>query len=623
MNTETMDSVQPQTAEDNSANTAKRGLGSKIIMLGVIPVLLMAALNLGVSFKTGTLFENTLSQLNSKANRSDELMEASISVQRSLAKVRNTFAGLTNFHQRSILQKDKVAVFKTRQMRTDMENIFVQLQQDVGILAQTLKPTLDTQTDRAKAELSDVRLRYLLRTADNLPRLFKLFAESNERSLKFLEKQRADRAADNFIYEEVSRQTVIQDTLDHSTSILTELLLGTRTEANKERVSAKDAALEELNTTKYFNFIILGGVSLVLIILAVFFANRKISTPLVNMVEAMGRLSKGELDVEIPQNQKDEIGAMADALGVFKQNLIDTERMSKERAEERLRAAEEQKEQRNALADDFESRVGEVVNSVASSSSQLQSTAKEMNEIAATNQQRATNATTAAANATTNVHTVSSAAEELSNSINEISRQVAESSTMASQAATQAESTNVTMRDLADAASKIGEVISLITDIAEQTNLLALNATIEAARAGEAGKGFAVVASEVKNLANQTAKATDEIAGQINTIQSTTENAVDAIDEVSKMIDRMNEVSSAIAAAVEQQGAATQEIASNVEQAAHSTQDASNDMTEVTQSAERNGQAANDVLSAAEALSSQSVALRQQVNEFLDQVRKG
>ncbi|WP_167730492.1 HAMP domain-containing methyl-accepting chemotaxis protein [Terasakiella sp. SH-1] len=611
------------TTTTENTQAKKKGLGFKITMLGIVPVLLMATLNLGVSYKNGLLFHDTMTTLEEKAKNADKLGNASAAVNKSLVKVRDDFAALGNFHQKSILQRNQMAVHKTRELRGNMTNVFTVLQQDVANLAKTLNSASMLET-KGKASVQETkRLHYLIRTANNLPRLYELYVEANERSLKFLGNRRADSAANNFIYEEASRQAVLQKTLDHSAAILAELLHEVQANAMKKRTEFEADVLNQLDSTKYITIIIVAVVCVVLVIFTIGFASRKISNPLTNMVDAMGRLSQGDLEVQIPEGQQDEIGDMADALDVFKQNLIDTKRMSEDREKERVRVAAEQKAQRNELADDFESQVGEVVNSVASSSSQLQSTAKDMSEIASRNQERAGNATQAATNATTNVHTVASAAEELSNSINEIARQVAESSTMASQAANQATHTNETMRELADAAAKIGEVINLITDIAEQTNLLALNATIEAARAGEAGKGFAVVASEVKNLANQTAKATDEIAHQITTIQGTTENAVDAIDEVSKMIDNMNEVSSAIAAAVEEQGAATQEIASNVEQAAHSTQDASNDMDQVAQSAKRNGKAASDVLGAAEALSSQSDALRTQVNDFLSQIRAG
>ena len=169
----------------------------------------------------------------------------------------------------------------------------------------------------------------------------------------------------------------------------------------------------------------------------------------------------------------------------------------------------------------------------------------------------------------------------------------------------------------AEAANKIGEVVSLITDIANQTNLLALNATIEAARAGDAGKGFAVVASEVKNLANQTAKATDEIGAQIGGIQSATQDAVTAIQGIGKTIGEIDEIATTIASAVEEQSAATQEIARNVEQAAAGTQDVTANIGSVSQAADDTGSASSQVLSSAEGLATQADALRAEVDRFL------
>jgi methyl-accepting chemotaxis protein len=174
---------------------------------------------------------------------------------------------------------------------------------------------------------------------------------------------------------------------------------------------------------------------------------------------------------------------------------------------------------------------------------------------------------------------------------------------------------------LSSAADTIGAVVRLINDIASKTNLLALNATIEAARAGEAGKGFAVVASEVKSLANQTGRATSEIEGQITAVQAEIRHTVEAIQNISRTIERVKEISSTIAAAVEEQGAATLEIARNVEQAAQGTQDVSNNIADITQSAQGAIVAAEQVLSSAGDLTQNSRKLRNEADNFLAYVR--
>ncbi|MEQ8666125.1 MAG: methyl-accepting chemotaxis protein [Rhodospirillales bacterium] len=273
------------------------------------------------------------------------------------------------------------------------------------------------------------------------------------------------------------------------------------------------------------------------------------------------------------------------------------------------------------MANNFEQGVGQVVSTVSSSAVQMKESATTMTAAAEETNHKATTVASAAEQATANVQAVSTAAEELSASISEISRQVATSAQIASSAAEKAESTNQQIQNLAEAANRIGEVVNLITDIAEQTNLLALNATIEAARAGEAGKGFAVVASEVKNLANQTAKATEEISNQIAGIQGSTQDAVTAIQEISRVIAEINETSSSVASAVEEQGAATQEIARNVEEAAAGTAEVSSSIVAVTDASSQSGEAAKQILEAAENLSAQSENLSGQVNKFLEEIR--
>jgi methyl-accepting chemotaxis protein len=192
---------------------------------------------------------------------------------------------------------------------------------------------------------------------------------------------------------------------------------------------------------------------------------------------------------------------------------------------------------------------------------------------------------------------------------------------VASEAVGQARTTTERVSELSKAATRIGDVVELINTIAGQTNLLALNATIEAARAGEAGRGFAVVASEVKALAEQTAKATGEIGQQIDSIQTATEHSVGAIRDISDTIEKLSEISSAIAAAVEEQGAATQEISRNVQQAAEGTHQVSSNITDVQRGASETGSASSQVLAAAQSLSGDSNRLKLEVGKFLDTVR--
>ena len=185
----------------------------------------------------------------------------------------------------------------------------------------------------------------------------------------------------------------------------------------------------------------------------------------------------------------------------------------------------------------------------------------------------------------------------------------------------QAERTDARISELSQAAGRIGDVVKLITAIAEQTNLLALNATIEAARAGEAGRGFAVVASEVKSLAMQTAKATEEIGTHIAGMQKATSDSVAAIKEISATIGHISEIAGTIAAAVEEQGAATQEISRNVEEAAKGTAHVAENIVSVNRGANETGSASSQVLSAATALSGEGNKLKLEVDKFLATVR--
>ncbi|SDH86691.1 MULTISPECIES: methyl-accepting chemotaxis protein [Bradyrhizobium] len=383
--------------------------------------------------------------------------------------------------------------------------------------------------------------------------------------------------------------------------------------------AAQDAA--DNYASAFMMLAVILGAAVIIGIGVGFYLVRDVSTGIASIVTPMQALGKGDLSAEVPhQGEKTEIGAMADVLQVFKEALI-----AKKAADEAAAADAEAKIERGRRVDsitrNFESMIGEIVQTVSSASTQLEASAGTLSATAERSQTLTTAVAAASEEASTNVQSVASATEELSSSVNEISRQVQESARMATDAVGQARVTNDRVSELSKAASRIGDVVELINTIAGQTNLLALNATIEAARAGEAGRGFAVVASEVKALAEQTAKATGEIGQQITGIQAATQESVTAIKEISGTIEKLSEISSTIAAAVEEQGAATQEISRNVQQAAQGTQQVSSNITDVQRGATETGSASAQVLSAAQSLSGDSNRLKLEVGKFLDSVR--
>jgi methyl-accepting chemotaxis protein len=381
-----------------------------------------------------------------------------------------------------------------------------------------------------------------------------------------------------------------------------------------------DATLAETGFLMTLLWVLLGigiGVS----VTVVYLTNRSIVPPILKMVGAMGQLAGGDHSVTIPAtDKKDEIGLMARAVLIFKENMIKAKELAEKEAEA-IKARVARAARVNELTQAFDTNISTVLRSVASASTELQATASSMTATAEETSNQATAVAAATEEASTNVQTVAAASEELASSVTEISRQVAQSAAIAQKAVEEADRTNTTVQGLYDGAASIGDVVKLISDIASQTNLLALNATIEAARAGEAGRGFAVVASEVKSLAEQTAKATEQIGAQITSIQNSSSEAVTAIRGITSTISEMNGIASAIASAVEEQGSATQEIARNVQQAALGTGEISANVVGVQQAAGDTGAAAHQVLQASSELSRQSETMRGEVETFLSNIK--
>ena len=361
---------------------------------------------------------------------------------------------------------------------------------------------------------------------------------------------------------------------------------------------------------------LLGGALAVLL-------GKGISRPMTTMCKAMRELAGGNFDVVLPGlGRKDELGEMASAVEEFKvQAVAKAARDAAAHDAQNKASSAARRTELIRFADDFEAAVGAIVSNVSASAVQLEAAAGTLTRTAETTQSLSSQVSGSSAEASNNMQSVASATEELSASVDEIGRRVRESSQIAEAAVLQAQQTDGRISKLSRAAQEIGDVVKLITAIAEQTNLLALNATIEAARAGEAGRGFAVVASEVKSLASQTAKATDEISSHISGMQGATQELVAAIKEIGGTIAKISDIAATISSAVEQQSSATQEIARSVQSVAEGTQEAAANIMRVNRGATETGSASEDVLSSARTLSTESTRLREELDRFMANIR--
>ncbi len=353
-------------------------------------------------------------------------------------------------------------------------------------------------------------------------------------------------------------------------------------------------------------------------IVVAFIWTRSLVRPVGVLSDVMTRISNNDMDVEIDyQDRLDEIGDMSKSVAVLKENSLERIRLAEDQEKHKDNLERQKAADREKLAQEFDQQFKSFVEDLGQSANGWQNTAENMASSAKGAITESENAYTISDEASHSVNAVASAVEELSASIRQVEGQVSDSSRIAQEAVSEAEATSQKMTGLVDAADRVGQVVGLISDIAEQTNLLALNATIEAARAGEAGKGFAVVAGEVKNLANQTAKATDEITSHINSMQAATTDAAEAITGISSTIEKINQISSAILEAAEEQGHATQEIAESASTASQRVNEVQKSIGSLSETASTTENTSAEVLGAAQDLNTQAGNLGSQVSSFV------
>lgn len=363
------------------------------------------------------------------------------------------------------------------------------------------------------------------------------------------------------------------------------------------------------------------GLGIALVVVNSILSSKTIVKPIQDISDVMSSLAAKNLDVAVPYlDKRDEIGAMAGVMMVFKSVLIrereteNYERQERKKREEKFYVIE-------TLFEIFRGQIEEVLGGLTKSSGDLEKSAKAMTDSAKNSSMSVDSAMHSAESSSSSVNSVASSSEQLSASIQEITSQIGQSSKIAEEAQNKANVALDQMSKLVEATNKIGQVIGLITEIAEQTNLLALNATIESARAGEAGKGFAVVAGEVKNLAGQTAKATEDISNQIKDVQDATNNSNRSIRDIVNSINAMKETAQMISEAVKQQGDATIEISQNVQEASSQTREVGQGIQKIHAFTDETKKTAQSVLDSAKSLATQSDSLEEIVDGFLSKIK--
>ncbi len=353
------------------------------------------------------------------------------------------------------------------------------------------------------------------------------------------------------------------------------------------------------------------------------------------LLDCMRRISAGDHNVVVPyRNRIDEYGEISIEIEHLRLAGVKLLELSRERSEqakvelekqarrqaEREEAQSEREQMLRDMADQFEKTVGEVANGVAAASSQLQSTSKAMERTANAASERTSDVAKSMEEANTGASAAAAASDEFAMSIGEISRQAASSAEMARKASNSVVEADTTISALSESANQVGEIVELIQSIAQRTNLLALNASIEAARGGEAGRGFAVVASEVKELAMQTSRATEQISEQISAMQGTTGASVKVLRTIASEVHELETTAVSIASAVDQQSVAGRDLAHSVELAATGTENVASHIADVRELSLSTGAAASQVLSSADTLEGQASKLRAHVDRFLTKV---
>lgn len=480
-------------------------------------------------------------------------------------------------------------------------------------LAVELAVVMQGEYDAAKAHLSNVLAYFPAAQRDVEVTLAKLEL-ANRLATEMIETMESGDRAGARVILDYRLDAARDDVTGHANRLIN--ILGARAR------EAEDASVEQGKWIYQITVGILAGGTVAALLVAFLLSHLFVARPMQRMAGTMTRMAGGDLDAAIEgDRRRDEIGAMARAVMVFRDNAIALRKAEQSRAADREQAAARKTQTLDKVARALETEILAVAAAVEQAATELETCARGMTSGWSESQRHARMATTVAGETTSNAAGVAAAIEELSASIGDINAQVANASRIVAQATSCASRAADNSSALVSTVRDIDQVATMITAIASQTNLLALNATIEAARAGEAGRGFAVVAQEVKALATQTTKALADIKDKTTSVTCAIDAVQDATGALSGLMQQVEEISGAIAGSVQQQDVAARKIAENVEGAAERTRQVSCSIAGVSDLVQQSGRGADQVLVAAAELNRQAAALSRDAREFTSRVR--
>ncbi len=462
------------------------------------------------------------------------------------------------------------------------------------------------------------RLVVLTRISGQMDRLLSLFIVANSRTLRLAEAGRLEAAAANFAFEERARLAALKDLVQKVSTVFSALREQIRTRRDHLAEAANINTLTQASRYRIWEFSILLLISAGVLAGGIMFARYGLSRPLSGIARAMRKLAEGDTDLHLkPVRRRDEIHAMTEALSIFRDNELERRRLEQETEEQAREAAKARRETLHGIARDLNAEVGSVIDMLSSSANELDATSRAMSEAVKEAGTRSASVVAASDHTARSVGVVAAASQQIQSSIQEIARNSARSQDVVDNAVRLAAGAGEQMQVLADSSKEVGEITKIIEDIASQTNLLALNATIEAARAGDVGKGFTVVAGEVKSLAAQTAQATDRIANQIERLQETSSSSLASLGRITGIISELQEGAIAISAAMEEQSSAVQEIVRNASEASQETDKVNTEIAGVSERAQSTGRAADEVQGVAADLAMRTEQLQTKLKRFI------